>query len=827
MKKMSEIKYNSRIELARRYFWYYAKLKAPDFYLNHRAYLKSFCEELQAFYESDERVLIVNMPPRHGKSRTAGLFVEWVLGQNRSEKIMTASYNETLSETFSKSVRNNISEQKADADRVVYSEIFPGIAIKRGEGKMNLWSLEGGYNNYLATSPGGTATGFGATCFPAGTLISTEYGKVAIEDIVLGAKVLSYDHNSNRLRYNAVKATRRIISNEFIEITTNTGRKIKSTVDHRYYTYQHEYKRADELSVGDIFKISEVARCLSRVQTTKNRHRTALFKVLSRKTQDTNNSYLRPLWERIRGFKVSVRKGYKTRLQGELLQQDLLMQGNVGQPTTNKDMSVLRRGILPPSSQILQSKVQRNVSAAAKDIAANTVWPMRQSIYADKQQVNVLQYGMQKQAPFAEYARGREQQLQDRCELCDRFLQFKSICTKQGQSHVSVLWRNRDILTHEGRKSSNESLRTSQRPEQAKQRNGKSDNSMPLLPYSITQDEVIVYIERVNETAPVYDIQVENDNNFFANGILVHNCLIIDDLVKNAEEAYNENALAKGFDWFCNTMLSRLEEGGKIIVVMTRWASGDLAGRLFELYKDKQVRHITMKALQDDGRMLCEDVLSRESYEEKVRAMGADIASANYQQEPIDIKGKLYSGFKTYSELPRGGNAELLFTDIKNYTDTADTGDDYLCSICYGVLNAEAYVLDVVYTKEPMELTEPRVARMLHENDVGIADVESNNGGRGFARSVERILTQTHNSNRTSVKWFHQSANKNARILSNATWVMEHIYFPTNWRDRWPEFYDALAKYQREGKNKHDDAPDALTGVCEKIMARPLFEDWA
>ncbi|MBE6058413.1 phage terminase large subunit, partial [Clostridium sp.] len=59
--------------------------------------------------------------------------------------------------------------------------------------------------------------------------------------------------------------------------------------------------------------------------------------------------------------------------------------------------------------------------------------------------------------------------------------------------------------------------------------------------------------------------------------------------------------------------------------------------------------------------------------------------------------------------------------------------------------------------------------------------------------------------------------NKKARILSNATWVMDHIYYPINWRDKWPEYYNAMVKYQREGKNKHDDAPDATTGVSEKI----------
>ena len=121
------------------------------------------CREFQAFVESDDEVMIVNLPPRHGKSRTAGLLVEWVLGRDPSQKIMTGSYNETLSTMFSKNVRNAISEQKADLYIPVYADVFPGTRIKHGDGAMNLWSLEGGYNNYLATSPTGTATGFGAS----------------------------------------------------------------------------------------------------------------------------------------------------------------------------------------------------------------------------------------------------------------------------------------------------------------------------------------------------------------------------------------------------------------------------------------------------------------------------------------------------------------------------------------------------------------------------------------------------------------------------------------------------------------------------------------
>ena len=137
-------------------------------------------------------------------------------------------------------------------------------------------------------------------------------------------------------------------------------------------------------------------------------------------------------------------------------------------------------------------------------------------------------------------------------------------------------------------------------------------------------------------------------------------------------------------------------------------------------------------------------------------------------------------------------------------------------------MDNEAYILDVVFSKEPMEVTEPLLAQKLFENKVNECEIESNNGGRGFARNVERILRQDFDSNYTTINWFHQSQNKQARILTNATWVMNHIYFPANWRHKWPELYDALTKYQREGKNAHDDAPDALTGVAEGITNQIL-----
>ncbi|HGK0873577.1 TPA: phage terminase large subunit [Streptococcus pneumoniae] len=449
------LKRQAQLELARRNFFYYCQLMAGDFYKSERIYLKQLCDSFQNFMSDDEHnVLIINIGPRHSKSRTAGMFVQWLLGNDNTKKIMTGSYNDTLSTVFSKSVRNAIQEEKADDSITVFSDIFPDTKIKRGDGAMNLWSLEKGYNNYLATSPGGTATGFGA-----------------------------------------------------------------------------------------------------------------------------------------------------------------------------------------------------------------------------------------------------------------------------------------DVI-------------------------------------------------------------------------------IIDDLIKSALEANNANILEGHWEWFTNTMLSRFEEGGKLIIIMTRWHSEDLAGKALSKLPESgySVKHISMRTYDEEtDTMLCEDVLSKESYFRKVKAMGADIASANYQQEPIDIKGRLYSEFKTYVDRP-------IFKRISAYTDTADTGKDYLASYIYGeTMDKEAYILDILFTKEPMEVTEPLLARKLVENEVNLCWIESNNGGRGFARNVERLMRENHGTNQTTVKWFHQSKNKQARILTNATWLMEHVYFPEGWRNRWPELYKSLMTYQREGRNAHDDAQDALTGIAEKI----------
>lgn len=291
--------------------------------------------------------------------------------------------------------------------------------------------------------------------------------------------------------------------------------------------------------------------------------------------------------------------------------------------------------------------------------------------------------------------------------------------------------------------------------------------------------------------------------------------MVIDDLVKNAYEANNESILEAQYEWFVNTMLSRREGKKKVLIIMTRWSSKDLAGKILEYVKENNISysHINFKAEQEDGTMLCPSIFDKKASERAKQLMGEDIYEANYNQTPIDMKGCLYSDLQTYSELP-------TVLEICNYTDTADEGTDYLCSINYAICSDDkAYILDVIYTQDAMEITEPLVAGMLTKDDVNYAVIESNNGGKGFARNVERICRE-NNNNHTMFKRFTQTKNKVSRILTGATGVMQNVIFPEDWKSMYPKFYKDVTQFQRLGKNKHDDCVDVLTGIYEQLRKR-------
>ena len=317
-------------------------------------------------------------------------------------------------------------------------------------------------------------------------------------------------------------------------------------------------------------------------------------------------------------------------------------------------------------------------------------------------------------------------------------------------------------------------------------------------------------------------------------------CFILDDLYKDAMEAQSPVVRENCWDWYTSVVRTRMHNKSRELIVFTRWHEQDLIGMVTRSEPCRMLRswddidhlgkdewlYLNFEALKcgnpteldkrTEGEALWPEQQSVELLKTKQRLDPVRF-EAMYQGHPTAREGLLYGdNFQEYDSLPRDIVARA------NYTDTADTGEDYLCSLCYAVdADGVIYLTDVVYSREPMELTEHMVAEMLLRNDTRRAYIESNNGGRGFARALQRSVP------RVRVEWFHQSANKEARILSNSATVLHTIRMPRDWHRRWPELYTHLTTFRRRIRaNSHDDAADAITGIIEREAPTTVSARW-
>lgn len=289
--------------------------------------------------------------------------------------------------------------------------------------------------------------------------------------------------------------------------------------------------------------------------------------------------------------------------------------------------------------------------------------------------------------------------------------------------------------------------------------------------------------------------------------------IIIDDPIK-PEDALSDVVRERVNRRFETTIRNRVNSRNTpIVIIMQRLHEHDLCGYLQEIEPDAW-RVLSLPAItvneKGERESLWEYKFTVEELD-KINTANSFVFETQYMQNPQPMEGLMYPHpFKTYDILP-----PVKLGTICNYTDTADTGSDFLCSINYLSMKDGYYVLDVLFTKKPMEYTEQATAQMLCKDEVRYCSIESNNGGRIFGRNVERLCRE-YDNRRTTFIPFTQTKNKQVRIFTRSAEVNNMIIFPSDWERRWPEFAAQIKSYRKEGQNAHDDGPDVLTGICER-----------
>ena len=299
--------------------------------------------------------------------------------------------------------------------------------------------------------------------------------------------------------------------------------------------------------------------------------------------------------------------------------------------------------------------------------------------------------------------------------------------------------------------------------------------------------------------------------------------LIMDDLYKDASSAWSPVIRQNVADWYDTVASTRLHNDSQQLLVFTRWHMEDLAGRLLEqegIYDPIENPQgwllVSFPAIQNrppseqdpraEGEPLWPERHSLEKLLE-IKGRSPTVFESLYQQNPQPSQGLMYEEFNCYTDLPSRSYSVA-------YIDAADSGADYLCALFYKEAEDGNYITDVLYTKDPMEVTETTLTYMLQQHQVERCHIESNNGGNLFVSNLQQRSWDTGNR-LTRFNPFHQNQNKTARIFAASASVQKLIKMPLDWKKRFPKFARDLTGYLRVGTNAHDDAPDALTGSIE------------
>lgn len=304
--------------------------------------------------------------------------------------------------------------------------------------------------------------------------------------------------------------------------------------------------------------------------------------------------------------------------------------------------------------------------------------------------------------------------------------------------------------------------------------------------------------------------------------------LIIDDPIKNEEEAGSEVMREKLWSWWQTTAYTRVEPGGVVVVIATRWHMDDLIGRLERESDDGKgikwdVIKIPALAEQDDplgravGDPLWPERISLDELVEKKKGMSPYHWSALYQQRPTPEEGgAVKRQWWRYYEVPPADFDEIIQSWDLAYKDTETS--DYCVGQVWGRRGAQFYLLhqvrermnvvEVSQAARNMTLLFPKAKRKL---------VEDKANGPAMIASLQREIYGLIPVKPRGPKFARLQAVipaiESGNVLLPGTRRADGSYVP---QTRWvADFVEECAQFPNAA---NDDQVDAMTQALSHLM---------
>lgn len=268
--------------------------------------------------------------------------------------------------------------------------------------------------------------------------------------------------------------------------------------------------------------------------------------------------------------------------------------------------------------------------------------------------------------------------------------------------------------------------------------------------------------------------------------------LLIDDPVKNREDADSETTRKKIMEWYTSTAYTRLMPGGRVVVIQTRWHEEDLAGWLLASHKAEGWDVLNLPALDSQDRPLWPEQYDATALRRIKAAVGPRDWSALYQQSPSPEEGTYFQRdwFKTWQELPK----HLSIYGTSDYAVT-EGGGDFTVHRVWGVDAAgNLYRLDGwrgqttadVWIERKLDLIKQwKPLAWFGESGVIRRSIEPMMKRRMHERSIYcRIewLSRAHDK-ATSARGFQARAAMGKVYFEPSADISEHLKFPAGAHD--------------------------------------------
>lgn len=540
-----------------------------------RPHTQVIAEALQdAVSEPGSRTAVIT-PPQCGKSTLCSIWAPfWLLMGSPGSRIITTSYGQRLAERNGRAVRNLVRDHGHRWGR----RLAPDAR------SVSEWYLTQG-GGILSAGVGAGITGFPADCISEDVSLTTSMGPVPIGEFVASgcrADVLSYNHDTGLTEWQPVEAARVIEDRPLVEVVTQHGRKFRCTPDHRVYVPDRGYTAASELRPGDPI-VSQLRQC-------HGESREDAGEVLLPEMQDLLRAGGQEM-PSVRGGvpAQSIRLG-ENGSQRDYPRMLVSMQVTAADERRKEiPLSDLRNAPEEQDGELVLLRRLPSTEGNPQETAREGMHRVRNGLPTAIEQERVLHQELRGPGALDANGGSRELALQGERRLLSSFPRDAPTHFAPRSSRVCEL-RSNGNFHHRGDQDGWEDTKVDLRhpPHQREpqgQSTGEPDHSVstvPSHPPQVCEDAVAVVRNVRGEDHRVYDIQVAGNRNFFADQVLVHNCLIIDDVYKNRADAESPVVREGVWDWLSSSALTRLAPGAPIFMIGTLWTPNDPILRLVE-----------------------------------------------------------------------------------------------------------------------------------------------------------------------------------------------------------------------------------------------------